>query len=133
MMSITECSSKGQISSFQIRFQLYVLTAGNRLEQTLSILTPFMATSLAPAAVAINTDKDYTTNAFASLAALADELESDSLDPTSTIYEPAFKPAQGPQAVVAPFEFMLEDDELSERVEIMAIVQVSHPPPALLI
>ncbi|KAF4888406.1 hypothetical protein CGCVW01_v014489 [Colletotrichum viniferum] len=94
-----------------------------RLEQTLSILTPFMATSLAPAAVAINTDKDYTTNAFASLAALADELDSDSLDPTSTIFEPAFKEAQGPQAVVAPFEFMLEDDELSERVEIMAIVQ----------
>ncbi|KAE9579081.1 hypothetical protein CGMCC3_g4688 [Colletotrichum fructicola] len=94
-----------------------------RLEQTLSILTPFMATSLAPAAVAINTDKDYTTNAFASLATLADELDSDSLDPTSTISEPAPLLAQGPYAVVAPFEFMLEDDELSERVEIMAIVQ----------
>ncbi|KAI8291918.1 hypothetical protein K4K60_012172 [Colletotrichum sp. SAR11_57] len=95
-----------------------------RLEQTLSILTPFMATSLAPAAVAINTDKDYTTNAFASLATLADELDSDSLDPTSTISEPAPLLAQGPYAVVAPFEFMLEDDELSERVEIMAIVQI---------
>ncbi|KAF4847317.1 hypothetical protein CGCSCA4_v005574 [Colletotrichum siamense] len=88
-----------------------------RLEQTLSILTPFMATSLAPAAVAINTDKDYTTNAFASLATLADELDSDSLDPKLTISEPASLPAQGPHAIVARFEFMLEDDELSELVE----------------
>ncbi|KAJ0340965.1 hypothetical protein KNSL1_011336 [Colletotrichum chrysophilum] len=94
-----------------------------RLEQTLSILTPFMATSLAPAAVAIDTDKGYNTNAFASLATLADDLDSDSLDPTSTISKRAFLPPQGLYAVVAPFESMLEDDELSELAEVIAIVQ----------
>ncbi|KAF4813115.1 hypothetical protein CGCSCA5_v008597 [Colletotrichum siamense] len=96
-----------------------------RLEQTLSILTPFMATSLAPAAVAIDTDKGHSTNAFASLATLANEVDSDSdsLDPTSTISKRAFLPPQGLYAVVAPFESMLEDDELSELVEVIAIVQ----------
>ncbi|KAJ0283341.1 hypothetical protein COL940_004688 [Colletotrichum noveboracense] len=94
-----------------------------RLEQTLSILTPFMATSLAPAALAIDIDKGYNTNAFASLATLADELDSDSLDPASTISKRAFLPPQGLYAVVAPFESMLEDDELSELVEVIAIVQ----------
>ncbi|EQB54907.1 hypothetical protein CGLO_05220 [Colletotrichum gloeosporioides Cg-14] len=83
------------------------------LEQTLSILTPFTATSLAPASVAIDTDKKYNTNAFASLAALADEVDSDSLEPASTISERAFLPPQGPHVVMAPFEFLLEDDELT--------------------
>ncbi|KAF3799348.1 hypothetical protein GCG54_00001390 [Colletotrichum gloeosporioides] len=98
------------------------------LEQTLSILTPFMARSLAPAAVATNADKASTANAFASLATLAGELDR-GLDhpyrvPASTSLPPQndLGPSCGPTSDTAPFEVLLEDDELSDFMEIIALL-----------
>ncbi|KAI8311170.1 hypothetical protein K4K61_012567 [Colletotrichum sp. SAR11_59] len=98
------------------------------LEQTLSILTPSMARSLAPAAAATNADKASTANTFASLATFAGELDR-GLDPSYTVPASTFMPPQNdlgpscdPTSDTAPFVVLLEDDELSDFMEIIALL-----------